>query len=80
MVQFKEDIEHNIHTYDEDMKWQLAKLGTLMSAKNYSDKKEVLFVERKNRKSLTIQCRQLTEQIKEIIAFMKSKIKKYWFI
>ena len=39
MVQSKEVMERNIHAYDEDVKWQLAEPGALMSAKNYRDKK-----------------------------------------
>ena len=33
MVQSKEVMERNIHAYDEDVKWQLAEPGALMSAK-----------------------------------------------
>lgn len=39
MVQSKDVMERNIHAYDEDMKWQLAEPGTLMSEKAYWDKK-----------------------------------------
>lgn len=35
MVQSKEVMERNIHAYDEDVKWQLAEPGALMSAKAY---------------------------------------------
>ena len=42
MVQSKEVVERNIHAYDEDVKWQLAEPGALMSAKNYRDKKALL--------------------------------------
>ncbi len=37
MVQSKEIMERNIHAYDEDVKWQLAEPGALMSAKAYRD-------------------------------------------
>jgi len=30
-------MERNIHAYDEDVKWQLAEPGALMSAKNYQN-------------------------------------------
>lgn len=39
MVQSKEVMERNICAYNEDVKWQLAEQGTLMSAKAYWDKK-----------------------------------------
>lgn len=45
MVQSKEVMERNIHAYDEDVKWQLAEPGALMSAKNYRDKKALPLVE-----------------------------------
>ena len=35
MVQSKEVMEHNIHAYDEDVKWQLAEPGALMNAKTF---------------------------------------------
>ena len=37
MAQSKEVMERNIHAYDEDVKWQLAEPGALMSAKNYQN-------------------------------------------
>ena len=39
MAQSKEVMERNIHAYDEEMKWQLAEPGALVSAKNYRYKK-----------------------------------------
>ena len=39
MVQSKEVMERNIHAYDEDVKWQLAEPGALMSAKAYREKR-----------------------------------------
>ena len=64
MVQSKEVMERNIHAYDEDVKWQLAEPGALMSAKNYRDKKALPLVEKLKEvvKNLTIKCVQLTEQ------------------
>ncbi len=46
MVQSKEVMERNIHAYDEDVKWQLAEPGALMSAKNYRDKKVLPLMEK----------------------------------
>ena len=68
MVQSKEVMERNIHTYDEDAKWQLAEQGALMSAKNYRDKKALPLVEKLKEvvKNLTIKCVQLTEQGKKL--------------
>ena len=70
MVQSKEVMERNIHAYDEDMKWQLAEPGTLMSAKAYRDKKALPLVENLKEvvKNLTIKCVQLTEQGKKLTA------------
>ena len=70
MVQTKEVMERNIHAYDEDVKWQLAEPGALMSAKNYRDKKALPLVERLKEvvKNLTIQCVQLTEQGRKLTA------------
>ena len=70
MVQSKEVMERNIHTYDEDAKWQLAEQGALMSAKNYRDKKALPLVEKLKEvvKNLTIKCVQLTEQSKKLTA------------
>ena len=70
MVQSKEVMERNIHAYDEDVKWQLADPGVLMSAKNYRDKKALPLVEKLKEvvKNLTIKCVQLTEQSKKLTA------------
>lgn len=70
MVQSKEVMERNIHVYDEDVKWQLAEPGALMSAKNYRDKKALPLVERLKEvvKNLTIKCVQLTEQGRKLTA------------
>jgi hypothetical protein len=70
MVQSKEVMERNIHAYDEDVKWQLAEPGALMSAKNYRDKKALPLVERLKEvvKNLTIKCVQLTEQGRKLTA------------
>ena len=70
MVQSKEVMERNIHAYDEDVKWQLAEPGALMSAKSYRDKKALPLVEKLKEivKSLTIKCVQLTEQGKKLTA------------
>ena len=63
IVQSKEVMERNIHAYDEDVKWQLAESGALMSAKNYWDKKALPLMEKLKEvvKNLTIKCVQLTE-------------------
>ena len=68
MVQSKEVMERNIHAYDEDVKWQLAEPGALMSAKAYRDKKALPLVEKLKEvvKNLTIKCVQLTEQGKKL--------------
>ena len=70
MVQSKEVMERNIHTNDEDAKWQLAEQGALMSAKNYRDKKALPLVEKLKEvvKNLTIKCVQLTEQGRKLTA------------
>ena len=70
MVQSKEVMERNIHAYDEDVKWQLAEPGALMSAKAYRDKKAIPLVEKLKEmvKSLTIKCVQLAEQGKKLTA------------
>ena len=70
MIRSKEGMERNIHTYDEDAKWQLAEPGALMSAKAYRDKKALPLVEKLKEivKSLTIKCIQLTEQCKKLTA------------
>ncbi len=49
MVQSKEVMERNIHAYDEDVRWQLAEPGALMSAKAYRDKKALPLVEKLKR-------------------------------
>ena len=56
IVQSKEVLERNIHTYDEDVKWQLPEPGVLMSAKAYRDKKAIPLVEKLKEavKNLTI--------------------------
>ena len=58
MVQSKEVMERNVHAYDEDVKWQLAEPGALMSAKAYRDKKALPLVEKLKEvvKNLTIKC------------------------
>ena len=68
MVQSKEVMERNIHTYDEDAKWQLAEPGALMNAKAYRDKKALPLVEKLKEvvKNLTIKCVQLAEQSKKL--------------
>ena len=70
MVQSKEVMERNIHAYDEDIKWQLAEPGALMSAKSFRDKKALPLVEKLKEvvKNLTIKCVQLTEQGKKLTA------------
>ena len=70
MVQSKEVMECNIHAYDEDVKWQLAESGALMSTKAYRDKKALPLVEKLKKvvKNLTIKCVQLTEQSKKLTA------------
>jgi len=70
MVQSKEVMERNIHAYDEDVKWQLAEPGALMSAKNYREKKALPLVKKLKEvvKNLTIKCVQLTEQSKKFSA------------
>ena len=44
MAYSKETMERNIYAYDEDVKWQLAEPGALMSAKAYRDKKALPLV------------------------------------
>ena len=70
MVRSKEVMERNIHAYDEDVKWQLAEPGALMSAKNYRDKKALPLVGKLKEvvKNLTIKCVQLTEQSRKLTA------------
>ena len=70
MVQSKEVMERNIHAYDEDVKWQLAEPGALMSAKAYRDKKALPLVKKLKEvvKNLTIKCVQLAEQSKKLTA------------
>ena len=78
MVQSKEVVERNIHAYDEDVKWQLAESGALMSAKNYRDKKALPLVEKLKEvvKNLTIKCVQLMEQSKKLTAKMDGQQKQ----
>ena len=78
MVQSKEAMERNIHACDEDVKWQLAEPGALVSAKNYWDKKALPLVERLKEvvKNLTIKCVQLTEQGKKLTAKMDGQQKQ----
>ena len=78
MVQSKEVMERNIHTYDEDAKWQLAEQGALMSAKNYRDKKALPLVEKLKEvvKNLTIKCVQLTEQGRKLTAKLDGQQKQ----
>ena len=59
-----------IYAYDEDVKWQLAEPGALMSTKAYRDKKALPFVEKLKEavKNLTIKCVQLAEQSKKMTA------------
>ena len=78
MVQSKEVMERNIHAYDEDVKWQLAEPGALMSAKNYRDKKALPLVEKLKEvvKNLTIKCVQLTEQSQKLTAKMDGQQKQ----
>ena len=68
MVQSKAVMERNIHTYDEDEKWQLPEPAALMSAKAYKDKKAFPLVEKLKEtiKVLTIKCVQLAEQGKKL--------------
>ncbi len=86
MADSKVILERNIHSYDEDAKWQLPEPSTLMSAKTYRDKHAMPLVERLKdiTKSLTIKCVNLMDQIKQLktkitkqaedIDFYKSKI------
>ena len=78
MVQSKEVMESNIHAYDEDMKWQLAEPGALMSAKAYRDKKALPLVEKLKDviKNLTIKCVQLAEQSKKLTAKLDGQQKQ----
>ena len=86
MADSKVILERNIHSYDEDAKWQLPEPVTLMSAKAYREKNAMPLVERLKEivKSLTIKCVNLMEQIKQLkakvtkqaedIDFYKSKV------
>lgn len=71
-------MERNIHAYDEDIKWQLAEPGALMTAKAYRDKKALPFVEKLKEvvKNLTIKCVQLTEQGKKLTAKVDNQQKQ----
>ena len=86
MADSKIVLERNIHSYDEDAKWQLPEPNTLMSAKTYRDKYATPLVAKLKDiiKSLTIKCVNLMDQIKQLkarvtkqaedIDFYKSKI------
>lgn len=86
MADSKMVLEHNIHAYDEDAKWQLPEPTALMSAKTYREKNAMPLVERLKEivKSLTIKCINLMDQIKQLkakvtkqaedIDFYKSKV------
>lgn len=81
MVQSKAVMERNIHTYDEDEKWQLPEPAALMSAKAYKDKKAFLLVEKLKEtiKALTIKCVQLAEQgnkLKEKVTWQEQQISR----
>ena len=78
MVQSKEVMERNIHAYDEDVKWQLAEPGALMSAKAYREKKALPLVEKLKEvvKNLTIKCVQLAEQSKNLTAKLDGQQKQ----
>lgn len=64
MVQSKEVMERNMHAYDEDVKWQLAEPGALMSAKAYRDKKALPLVDKVMEQSDTINRLQENDRIK----------------
>ena len=68
MADSKAMLEHNIHAYDEEVKWQLPEPTALMSAKAYREKNAIPLVERMKDivKSLTIKCVNLMEQIKQL--------------
>ena len=68
MVDSKVVLERNIHSYDEDTKWQLPEPSTLMSAKTYRDKHAMpLMAKLKDIiKSLTIKSVNLIDQIKQL--------------
>ena len=74
MADSKVVLERNIHSYDEDAKWQLPEPSTLMSAKTYRDKHAMPLVARLKDiiKSLTIKCVNLMDQIKQL----KTKVTK----
>lgn len=86
MADSKVVLERNIHSYDEDAKWQLPEPSTLMSAKTYRDKHAMPIMAKLKDiiKSLTIKCVNLMDQIKQLkvkvakqaedIDFYKSKI------
>lgn len=86
MADSKVVFERNIHSYDEDAKWQLPEPSTLMSTKTYRDKYAMPLVAKLKDiiKSLTIKCVNLMDQIKQLkakvtkqaedIDFYKSKI------
>ena len=68
MADSKVVLERNIHSYDEDTKWQLPEPSTLMSAKTYRDKHAMpLMAKLKDIiKSLTIKSVNLMDQIKQL--------------
>ena len=74
MADSKAVLERNIHTYDEDTKWQLPEPTALMSAKAYREKSAMPLVERLKDivKSLMIKCVNLMDQIKQL----KAKVTK----
>lgn len=68
MADSKVVLERNIHSYDEDAKWQLPEPSTLMSAKTYRGKHAMpLMAKLKDIiKSLTIKSVNLMDQIKQL--------------
>ncbi|MCM1203991.1 MAG: plasmid recombination protein [Bacteroidales bacterium] len=92
MVDSKTALERNIHTYDEDAKWQLPEPNALMSAKTYRDKHVMPLVLKLKEivKNLTIKCVNLIDQVKQLkakvtkqsedIVFYKSKLHQQSFI
>lgn len=70
MADSKAVLERNIHAYDEDAKWQLPEPVALMSAKAYREKNAMPLVARLKEvvKSLTVQCVNLMEQVKQLRA------------
>ncbi len=66
MAKSKDKLERNVRSYDEDEKWQLPEPTIIQTAKGYRDKSAFPLVVKLKElvKSLTIQCVQLTEQVK----------------